>query len=56
MLGVEVNVIDVQVDKLLQPDTGAEEQLNDDPVPDGQCRGPPAEFFKQFSLLSLSKK
>ena len=56
MPGVEVHVVDIQVDQLPQPDAGAQEQLDDEPVPAGERRGPAPELLEQPSLLRLGQE
>ena len=56
MLGIEVHILDVQIDQFLQPDTGAEEQLDDDPVPRRQHGGPAAKLLEQPPFLSFRQK
>ena len=39
-----------------QPDAGAQEQLDDEPVPAGELRGSPPELLEQPPLLGLGQE
>ncbi len=56
MFGVEVDVVNVEVDQFSQADTGAQEQLDDEPVSAGDLRGPAPQFFRQPPLLGLGQE
>ena len=56
MFGVEVDVVNVEVDQFLQADAGSQEQLNDHPVPAGELGGAAPQLFRQPPLLGLGQE
>ncbi len=56
MFGVEVDVVNVEVDQFSQADAGSQEQLNDHPVPAGELGGAAPQLFRQPPLLGLGQE
>ena len=64
VLGIEVDVLNVQIDELLQPYAGPEKQLDNDAITSG-CHTPglsalgsrpAAKLFEQTALLGLGQE
>ncbi len=56
MLGVEVHVINVEVNQFPQADAGAEKQLDHEPVPAGDLGGSAPKFFRQPPFLGFGQE